>query len=132
MRLPAFRLFSVLVTGDLVQDDTPVSALSQHLFGNLKKPVLCIPGNHDEPAAMQRELSCAPFQIAAHVKSMIGQFIMLDSYNRRARRGRLTQNELARSTARWPGPAEATPWSVCIITRSRWQPLVGHRGSREP
>src|SRR5258708_13468236 len=61
-RVPDYS--AVLVTGDLVQDDPSGYLRFRSIFGNLKKPVLCIPGNHDEPAARQRELNCAPLQIS--------------------------------------------------------------------
>ena len=54
---------AVLVTGDLVQDDPSGYLRFRSIFGNVKKPVLCIPGNHDEPEAMRAELAQAPFQI---------------------------------------------------------------------
>ena len=44
---------AVLVTGDLVQDDKAGYLRFRSFFGGLKKPVLCIPGNHDEPDAMR-------------------------------------------------------------------------------
>src|SRR5271165_7222082 len=60
-RVPNFS--AVLVTGDLVQDDPSGYARFRSIFGGLQEPVLCIPGNHDEPAAMQQALAQAPFQI---------------------------------------------------------------------
>ena len=51
-RVPDYS--AVLVTGYSVQDDTSGYLRFRSIFGNLKKPVLCIPGNHDEPEAMQR------------------------------------------------------------------------------
>lgn len=87
---------AVLVTGDLVQDDKAGYLRFRSFFGNLKKPVLCIPGNHDEPETMRKELNVEPFKICgAH---LIGDwnFVMLDSYDPGHVGGRLTQNELAR------------------------------------
>src|ERR1700722_16881844 len=60
-RVPDYA--AVLVTGGLVQDDPSGSLRFRSIFGNLQKPVLCIPGNHDEPEAMRKELRGAPFQI---------------------------------------------------------------------
>ena len=45
---------AVLVTGDLVQDDKSGYLRFRSFFGSIKKPVLCIPGNHDEPETMRR------------------------------------------------------------------------------
>ena len=53
-RVPNYQ--AVLVTGDLVQDDKSGYLRFRSFFGNLKKPVLCIPGNHDEPETMRAEL----------------------------------------------------------------------------
>ena len=44
---------AVLVTGDLVQDDPAGYPHFRRLFGSLGLPVLCLPGNHDEPRAMR-------------------------------------------------------------------------------
>src|SRR5258708_2718562 len=46
-RVPNYA--AVLVTGDLVQDDKSGYLRFRSFFGGLAKPVLCIPGNHDEP-----------------------------------------------------------------------------------
>ena len=40
---------AVLVTGDLVQDDPAGYPHFRREFGALGLPVLCLPGNHDEP-----------------------------------------------------------------------------------
>src|SRR5438067_1187347 len=50
---------ALLVTGDLVQDDPSGYPHFRRLFGALGLPVLCLPGNHDEPEAMRRELDGA-------------------------------------------------------------------------
>src|ERR1700684_4641134 len=72
---------AVLVTGDLVQDDKSGYLRFRSFFGNLKKPVLCIPGNHDEPEAMRRELTGAPFQICGTYEADGWQFVMLERYD---------------------------------------------------
>jgi 3',5'-cyclic-AMP phosphodiesterase len=125
-RVPDYA--AVLVTGDLVQDDTSGYLRFRSIFGNLKKPVLCIPGNHDEPQAMQRELNCAPFQICGTHETGGWQFIMLDSYYPGHVGGRLTQTELARlDAALRNSPKHAM---VClhhhpIQMGSRWLDTVG-------
>ena len=45
---------AVLVTGDLVQDDPAGYKHFRRVFGSLGLPVLCLPGNHDEPAVLHR------------------------------------------------------------------------------
>src|SRR5260370_16708425 len=47
-RVPDYS--AVLVTGDLVQDDTSGYLRFRSIFAHLNKPVLSIPANHDEPA----------------------------------------------------------------------------------
>jgi Icc protein len=48
----------VLATGDLVHDATGAGyGLMVDRFGALGLPVHCLPGNHDEPAAMERHLN---------------------------------------------------------------------------
>jgi len=118
----------VLVTGDLVQDDSSGYLRFRSIFGGLEKPVLCIPGNHDEPETMRRELNCAPFQICGTHQVDEWQFIMLDSYDPGHVGGRLTAKELARlDDALRASPKHAM---VClhhhpIAMGSRWLDGVG-------
>ncbi len=90
---------AILVTGDLVQDDPTGYLRFRSLFGNSHKPVLCIPGNHDEPAAMRRVLTGAPFEICGSHLIGAWQFVMLDSYHAGHVGGLLSTNELARLDA---------------------------------
>jgi Icc protein len=80
----------------LVQDDTSGYLRFRSYFGNIKKPVLCIPGNHDEPEAMRKELRGAPFEICGTHNIGDWMFVMLDSYDPGHVGGRLSKNELAR------------------------------------
>ncbi len=119
---------AILVTGDLVQDDPSGYLRFRSIFGGSKTPVLCIPGNHDEPDAMRRELNAAPFQICGTHAIGGWQFIMLDSYDPGHVGGRLTSNELTRlDNALHDSPAHAM---VClhhhpIAMGSRWLDTVG-------
>jgi Icc protein len=125
-RVPDYS--AVLVTGDLVQDDSSGYLRFRSIFGNIKKPVLCIPGNHDEPEAMRRELAGAPFQICGSHEAGGWQFIMLDSYDPGHVGGCLTPAELARLDATLAAsPKHAL---VClhhhpITMGSRWLDTVG-------
>jgi Icc protein len=125
-RVPNYE--AVLVTGDLVQDDKSGYLRFRSFFGNLAKPVLCIPGNHDEPETMRRELSGEPFKICgAHT---IGDwtFVMLDSYDPGHVGGRLTKNELARldaALAHAPKHAMVCLHHHPIVMGSRWLDGVG-------
>jgi 3',5'-cyclic-AMP phosphodiesterase len=119
---------AVLVTGDLVQDDKAGYLRFRSFFGNSKKPVLCIPGNHDEPEAMRKELSGEPFKICGAHPIGGWNFVMLDSYDPGHVGGRLVKNELARlDAALSESPLHAM---VClhhhpIAMGSRWLDGVG-------
>ena len=94
MEVPDYA--AILVTGDLVQDDPAGYLRFRSIFGNCPKPVLCIPGNHDEPEAMRRTLSGPPFQVCGTYRAAGWQFVMLDSYDAGHAGGRLTVQELER------------------------------------
>jgi Icc protein len=119
---------AILVTGDLVQDDPSGYLRFKSILGNLQKPVLCVPGNHDEPEAMRRSLSEAPFQYCGVRNIGAWQFIMLDSYDPGHVGGRLTAGELARlDAALAKSPAHAL---VClhhhpVAMGSRWLDGIG-------
>src|ERR1035438_10380853 len=70
---------TLLATGDIVQEDPLGYACFRRVFEPLNRPVLCIPGNHDDPIAMQRELSAAPFAIGGAHRFGDWSLIMLDS-----------------------------------------------------
>ena len=93
-RVPDYA--ALLVTGDLVQDDNSGYLRFRSFFGSLQKPVLCIPGNHDDPDAMRQQLVGAPFRICGAHAFGAWNFIMLDSYDPGCVGGRLTAAELAR------------------------------------
>jgi 3',5'-cyclic-AMP phosphodiesterase len=70
---------ALLVTGDLVQDDPAGYPHFRRVFGALGLPVLCLPGNHDEPQAMQRELAGEPFVLGGFVDLGRWRIVLLDS-----------------------------------------------------
>jgi Icc protein len=70
---------ALLVTGDLVQDDPGGYPHFRRLFAGLGPPVLCVPGNHDEPQAMRRELAGAPFVLDGCVDLGRWRIVLLDS-----------------------------------------------------
>ena len=119
---------AVLVTGDLVQDDKAGYLRFRSFFGGLKKPVLCIPGNHDEPEVMRKELSGEPFQICGAQQIDAWNFVMLDSYDPGHVGGRLVKNELARLDAvlsEFPQHAMVCLHHHPIAMGSRWLDGVG-------
>jgi len=86
---------AVLVTGDIVQDDPAGYPHFRRLFGALGLPVLCIPGNHDEPEALRRELAGAPFIVGGHVDLGRWRIVLLDSCLPGSASGRLSEASLA-------------------------------------
>jgi len=86
---------AVLVTGDLVQDDPAGYVHFRRLLGDLRVPVLCLPGNHDEPEAMRRELDGAPFVIGGAVDLGLWRIVLLDSTVSGSAAGRMSAESLA-------------------------------------
>jgi 3',5'-cyclic-AMP phosphodiesterase len=86
---------AVLVTGDLVQDDPAGYVHFRRVLGGLGVPVLCLPGNHDEPEAMRRELDTAPFVLGGTVDLGLWRIVLLDSSIPGSAAGRLSPESLA-------------------------------------
>jgi Icc protein len=119
---------AVLVTGDLVQDDASGYLRFRSFFGSLNKPVLCVPGNHDIPEAMRRELNGPPFEICGAHEIDGWQFIMLDSFDPGHVGGRLSAAELARLDGALASSSKHA--MVClhhhpVLMGSRWLDTVG-------
>jgi 3',5'-cyclic-AMP phosphodiesterase len=126
---------AVLVTGDIVQDDPAGYPHFSRLFGSLGMPVLCLPGNHDEPAAMRRELNRAPFTVGGHVDFGPWRIVLLDSTIPGSASGRLSPQTLVELEE-----ALATAGSrhcmVClhhhpVAMDSRWLDRVGLENASE-
>ncbi|MBW4051888.1 MAG: 3',5'-cyclic-AMP phosphodiesterase [Proteobacteria bacterium] len=86
---------AVLVTGDLVQNDPAGYAHFRRVFEALRLPVLCLPGNHDEPQAMRRALEGAPFVVGGVVDLGLWRIVLLDSTVAGSDAGRLSTESLA-------------------------------------
>ena len=86
---------ALLVTGDLVQDDPAGYPHFRRLFAELGVPVLCLPGNHDEPQAMRRELAGKPFVLGGFVDLGRWRIVLLDSCIPGAASGALSADVLA-------------------------------------
>lgn len=86
---------AILLTGDLVHD--PVAAAYDRLAGilqDLREPVFCLPGNHDDPDLMQRLL---PRENISMVKAVVTEqwlILMLDSFLPGTHAGCLHEDEL--------------------------------------
>lgn len=90
---------AVLLTGDLVHDDARGYAVLRSLFAGFTAPVHCLPGNHDEKAALRRELAGPPFVHEFAMRRRGWLFVMLDSTVAGKDHGHLGAAELARLDA---------------------------------
>ncbi len=90
---------ALLLTGDLVNDDIGGYATVRELFGSFGKPVYCLPGNHDDPGVMARELAATQFQVGGHVDLGAWRIVMLDSCVPGQAHGYLSAAELQRLAA---------------------------------
>jgi Icc protein len=126
---------AVLVTGDLVQDDPAGYPHFRQVFGELGVPVLCLPGNHDEPRAMQRELAREPFVLGGFVDIGRWRIVLLDSCIPGAASGALSAAELERLDTAL-ATAEGRHCMVClhhhpVLMASRWLDRVGLTNAAE-
>jgi 3',5'-cyclic-AMP phosphodiesterase len=125
----------VLVTGDLVHDDPAGYASFRRALGGLAKPVYCLPGNHDVPDAMRRELGGAPFVLGGTVDLGGWRIVLLDSTIPGRAGGRLSEPVLAELSAALAG-ATGRHALVClhhhpVPVSSTWLDRVGLANSDE-
>jgi 3',5'-cyclic-AMP phosphodiesterase len=126
---------ALLVTGDIVQDDPGGYPHFRRLFGALGLPVLCIPGNHDEPEAMRRELAGPPFVLGGHVDLGRWRIVLLDSCLPGSASGRLSREALSGLDAALAS-AGKRHCMVClhhhpVPMASRWLDRVGLENAPE-
>ena len=126
---------AVLVTGDLVQDDPGGYPHFRRLFGALNLPVLCVPGNHDEPQAMRRELAGKPFVLDGFVDLGRWRIVLLDSCIPGAASGALSGETLA-ALQQALASADSRHCLVClhhhpVPMASRWLDRVGLANAAE-
>jgi Icc protein len=126
---------ALLVTGDIVQDDPAGYAHFRRLFGGLGLPVLCLPGNHDEPEAMRRELNEKPFVLGGVADLGAWRIVLLDSCIRGSASGRLSKESLA-ALDEALATAQRRHCLVClhhhpIDMGSRWLDRVGLENAAE-
>jgi Icc protein len=86
---------AILATGDLVQDDPGGYVHFRAEMGRLGRPVLCIPGNHDDVPAMYAALAQPPFQCGGTWDAGNWRVILLDSTVAGETGGRIADSELA-------------------------------------
>ena len=120
---------ALLVTGDLVQDDPGGYANFVRVFAGLGTPVYCLPGNHDEPVTLRRELARKPFVVGGSVDHGAWRVVLLDSCVPGSADGRLSDPSLAELDAALTGAA-GRHVLVClhhhpVPMSSRWLDRVG-------
>lgn len=93
------HLDAILATGDLVHDDPDGYDWIARELGALGLPILCLPGNHDDPALMSELFAREPFQYCGHRDFGSWRVVMLDSMLPGSAAGRLTDSELQRLDA---------------------------------
>jgi Icc protein len=104
---------AILLTGDLVHDNADGYAEIRTRFGDAGVSVHCLPGNHDESAALRRGLAGEPFDHALARRHGRWLVVMLDSNVPGANHGHLARDELARLDAALTEHEDA--WSlVCL------------------
>ena len=87
---------ALLVTGDIVQDDSAGYRHFRETFAALDRPVLVLPGNHDEPALLREALHGHPaFQFCGHRDIAGWRIVLLDSVLPGSASGRLSAGSLA-------------------------------------
>ena len=125
---------AVLVTGDLVQDDPAGYAHFRRVLGALQLPVLCLPGNHDAPEVMRRELDCAPFVVGGAIDLGLWRILLLDSTIPGSAAGRLSAQSLAaleEALAAAPRHALVCLHHHPVPMASRWLDRVGLQNAGE-
>lgn len=125
----------LLVTGDIVQDDPGGYVHFRRLFESIGLPVLCIPGNHDEPDAMRRELQRHPFTVGGYADFGHWRIVLLDSCLPGSASGRLSRQRLAQLE----DALRTADGRHCLVTlhhhpvamSSRWLDQVGLENAPE-
>ena len=104
-------------------------------FAPLGKPVLCIPGNHDDAPALARALADPPFQVGGQVDIRQWRIILLDSTVPRQDAGCLPRGELAALDSALCGAAAEHALVVLhhhpVAMASQWLDTVGLQNAPE-
>jgi len=88
---------AIVATGDIAEDHSVAAYVRfREALSVPGLPVYCLPGNHDDPAAMAATLDSDRFQFCGHVLLGDWLLVMLNSHVPREVRGRLSPAELSR------------------------------------
>lgn len=80
-RDPRWPPDAVVVTGDIVQDESRAGyERFRDALAPLGAPVLCIPGNHDDPSLMQSVLGKPPFQVGGQFRAGAWTMVLLSTF----------------------------------------------------
>ena len=126
---------AILCSGDLVNDDAGGYAHFVHELAPLDKPVLCVPGNHDDAAAMRRALSEPPFQVGGYVDlGAHWRLVLVDSCIPGEAGGRISRHELRELDSALAGSDRYA--LVClhhhpVSMASNWLDQVGVQNAEE-
>jgi len=78
---PRWPADAVLVTGDIVQDESRAGYQRfRETMAPLNVPVLCIPGNHDDPKLMSEILNTAPFKVGGDLRFGPWSLVLLNTF----------------------------------------------------
>ncbi len=99
-RAAAWPPAAVLVTGDIVQDESRAGyERFRETLRALGVPVLCVPGNHDDPELMSELLNRAPFQVGGEARLGAWTLVLLDTFLEGEDAGALGPERLERFAA---------------------------------
>lgn len=126
----------VLVTGDIAQDESRGAyQLFRDCFADLDAPVLCLPGNHDNPVYMQEMLTESPFQYCG--TATLGNWLvaLLCTHSPGDAGGHLDAEQLERLSATLTA-SDGKHVLIClhhhpISSGSRWLDTVALRNAAE-
>jgi 3',5'-cyclic-AMP phosphodiesterase len=72
---------AIVATGDIVQDESRAGyERFKTMLAPYAIPVLCVPGNHDDPNLMHEVLALAPFQVGGEIELGAWTLLLLDTF----------------------------------------------------
>ena len=81
LRSPHWPPAAVLVTGDIVQDESRAGyERFRSSLEPLRVPIYCIPGNHDDPKLMDELLNRSPFRVGGEARFGPWSLILLSTF----------------------------------------------------
>lgn len=127
---------AVLATGDIGDDESEQAYRNfRDMLRDAGAPVLCLPGNHDDPALMARLLGADGFQYCGRAEFGRWGIVLLDTHLPCDPSGYLTGSELARLEADLQA-FSSRPVLVClhhppVPVGSAWLDALGLRNASE-